>query len=369
MVTSPEAGRVGERSEPRWGVHSRAGSRSGRCRRAAAIWRCSAARRRGLLRELLGLEHGIPSHDTFSRVFRAARSRAFERAFQRFMAAFARANRIDLSEVVAIDGKALRGAYERGKAATPLRMVNVFATEARIALASRKAPGRNEAKGALQLLGTLSIEGSIVTVDALHCSRPFAAAVLACKADYALALKKNQSKLFDAVARRFARRGKRSVAVQRELSTHDRHECAARNYHSRHQSWCLQQLPRRRGSASHYIAPTSSGCARRTVTRALLSAVQIHACQTSPAGPAQSLGHRKPPALGPRCRPCRGRQQSQKGQCPGEPCHLAKARPQHLAAIPTRRPFGRPDQARRMGKCLPHRAYSAHMRYPSSGEG
>jgi hypothetical protein len=115
--------------------------------------------------ETLGLEHGLPSHDTFSRVFRVLDPEAFERAFQRFMAAFAKANRIDLSGVIAIDGKALRGAYERGKAATPLHMVNVFATQARMALASRKAPGRNEAKGALQLLGMLSIEGSIVTTD------------------------------------------------------------------------------------------------------------------------------------------------------------------------------------------------------------
>jgi predicted transposase YbfD/YdcC len=174
--------------------------------------------------EILGLQHGIPSHDTFSRVFRLLDPDAFEKAFQRFMAAFAKANRIDLSGVLAIDGKALRGAYERGKAATPLHMVNVFAAEARMALASCKAPGRNEAKGALRLLGMLSIEGSIVTTDALHCSRPFATAVLARKANYALALKKNQGKLFDGVARRFARRGKRSTAVQRETSVHDRRE-------------------------------------------------------------------------------------------------------------------------------------------------
>src|ERR1700712_4560712 len=70
--------------------------------------------------EILGLQHGIPSHDTFSRVFRLLDPDAFEKAFQRFMAAFAKANRIDLSGVLAIDGKALRGAYERGKAATPL---------------------------------------------------------------------------------------------------------------------------------------------------------------------------------------------------------------------------------------------------------
>ena len=174
--------------------------------------------------EIFGLQHGIPSHDTFSRVFRLLDPDAFEKAFQRFMAAFAKANRINLSGVLAIDGKALRGAYERGKAATPLHMVNVFAAEARMALASCKAPGRNEAKGALRLLGMLSIEGSIVTADALHCSRPFATAVLARKANYALALKKNQGKLFDGVARRFARRGKRSTAVQRETSAHDRRE-------------------------------------------------------------------------------------------------------------------------------------------------
>lgn len=180
--------------------------------------------KKDLFREILGLEHGIPSHDTFSRVFRMLDPDAFEKAFQQFMAAFAKANRIDLSGVIAIDGKALRGAYDRGKAATPLHMVNVFAVEARMALASRKAPGRNEAKGALQLLRMLSIEGSIVTTDALHCSRPFAAAVLAREADYALALKKNQHKLFNAVARRFARSGKRSTAIQREPSTHDRHE-------------------------------------------------------------------------------------------------------------------------------------------------
>jgi predicted transposase YbfD/YdcC len=177
-----------------------------------------------LFRDILLLEHGIPSHDTFSRVFRLLDPEAFEKAFRQFMAAFAKANGIEITGVVAIDGKALRGAYERGKAATPLHMVNVFAAEARMALASRKAPGRNEAKGALELLGMLSLEGCIVTGDALHCSRPFAATVLARGADYVLALKENQKKLFDAVGRRFARGGKRSVAKRHEPSTHDRHE-------------------------------------------------------------------------------------------------------------------------------------------------
>src|SRR5215471_10714755 len=128
----------------------------------------------GLLRQFLDLQHGIPSHDTFSRVFRALDPEAFERIFRRFMAAFAKANGIKLAGAVAIDGKALRGAYERSKSSTPLHMVNVFAAEARMVLASRKAPGRNEAQGEIEILQMLSLEGFTVTADALHCSRPFA---------------------------------------------------------------------------------------------------------------------------------------------------------------------------------------------------
>jgi predicted transposase YbfD/YdcC len=103
-------------------------------------------------------------------------------------------------------------------------MVNVFAAEARLALASHKAPGRNEAQGALEVLRMLSLDGCIVTADALHCHRAFAATVLERGGDFVLALKQNQSKLFDGAARRFARGGKRSVAQRLEPSTHDRQE-------------------------------------------------------------------------------------------------------------------------------------------------
>lgn len=177
-----------------------------------------------LLRQFLRLEYGIPSHDTFSRVFRALDPEAFERIFRRFMVAFAKANGIKLTGVVAVDGKAVRGAYERGSSSTPLQMVSVFAAEARMVLASRKAPGRNEAQGALEILQMLSLEGCTVTADALHCNRSFAAMVLDQGGHYVLALKQNQGKLFAAVARRFAYAGKRSVAKSVELSTHDRQE-------------------------------------------------------------------------------------------------------------------------------------------------
>jgi predicted transposase YbfD/YdcC len=178
----------------------------------------------GLLRQFLRLEHGIPSHDTFSRIFRLLEPQAFEAVFRRFMAAFAKANGVVLRGVVAVDGKALRGAYERGAAATPMQLVNVFAAEARLALASRKAPGRNEVEGALEVLRMLSLGGCIITADALHCHRAFAATVRDRGADFVLALKQNQGKLFDLAVRRFARRGQRSVAQRREPSAHDRQE-------------------------------------------------------------------------------------------------------------------------------------------------
>jgi predicted transposase YbfD/YdcC len=178
----------------------------------------------GLLRQVLQLESGIPSHDTFSRVFRLLDPKAFEAAFRRFMVAFAKADGLDLTGVVAVDGKAMRGAYERGSRATPLQLVNVFAVEARMALAQRKAPGRNETAGALEVLDLLCLEGCIVTADALHCHRAFAAAVIERGGDYVLAIKANRGPLFRAVAQQFARAGKRRSAQQVEPSSHDRRE-------------------------------------------------------------------------------------------------------------------------------------------------
>jgi predicted transposase YbfD/YdcC len=178
----------------------------------------------GLLRGILRLEHGIPSHDTFGRIFRLLEPQAFEQAFRRFMAGFGKFNGLKLTGVIAVDGKALRGAYERGRSATPLHMVNVFATEARMALASHKAPGRNEALGAVEVLQMLCLKHCIVTADALHCNRRFARTVLDRGGDYVLALKENQSKLYAAVVRRFARAGTRSTAERLEPSTHDRRE-------------------------------------------------------------------------------------------------------------------------------------------------
>jgi len=177
-----------------------------------------------LLRRFVPLENGVPSHDVFSDVFRLLDPKAFERVFRDFVVAFAQFHRLDLSGVFAVDGKSLRGAYERGGSALPVHLVNVFAAKARVALAAQKALGRNESEAALELLQMLRLKRKIVTADALFCSRSFAKAVLHQGGNYVLALKKNQGKLFADVERRFARKGEREVAEQLEQATHDRHE-------------------------------------------------------------------------------------------------------------------------------------------------
>ena len=83
-----------------------------------------------LLRRFLTLKHGIPSHDTFSRVFRLLDPEAFEAAFRDFMTAFAHAAKIASPKgVIALDGKALRRAYERGQAHMPRVMVTAWASQ------------------------------------------------------------------------------------------------------------------------------------------------------------------------------------------------------------------------------------------------
>jgi predicted transposase YbfD/YdcC len=145
---------------------------------------------------ILTLKHGFPSHDTFSRVFRMIDPQAFEQSFQRFMKAFAKAAKIKRPRgVVALDGKALRRGYERGRSHMPPIMVTAWAAQTRMALANVLAPGNNEAAGALRLIELIQLKGCVVTADALHCHRAMAKAIVARGGDYVLAVKDNQPAL------------------------------------------------------------------------------------------------------------------------------------------------------------------------------
>ncbi|CCM67250.1 transposase IS4 family protein [Sinorhizobium meliloti Rm41] len=172
------------------------------------------------LKTIVPLPYGIPSHDTFSTVFRHLDPDAFDAAFRRLTASFAQG----LEGVVAIDGKAVRGAYRRAAKATPLHFVNVWAAGPGLVIGQKLAPGRNEVQGALDALALLALEGSIVTADALHCRPDTARAILAAGGDYALALKANQPGLLAQALARIEDAGHvESIQIAAETA-HDRTE-------------------------------------------------------------------------------------------------------------------------------------------------
>ncbi len=166
-----------------------------------------------LLRGFLRLPNGVPSHDTFSRLFRLLDPDAFGAAFQRFMAAFSER----CQGVVAIDGKVLRRSHDRASGKSALHMVSAWGCEQRMVLGQIATDEKsNEITAVPKLLAMLSLKGTIVTVDALNCQRAipssgysngFAVGTLASLAqqivnqggDFALALKANQGTLHDDV--------------------------------------------------------------------------------------------------------------------------------------------------------------------------
>ena len=149
------------------------------------------------LRQFLRLPHGIPSHDTFSRLFRVLDPAQFQACFLRFMQQFAAA----ASGVVAIDGKTLRRSFDRASKTSPLHLVSAWAADARLVLGQvATAEKSNKITAVPVLLEMLSLKGCIVTVDALNCQRATAAKVLERGSDYVLALKGNQGTLHEDVS-------------------------------------------------------------------------------------------------------------------------------------------------------------------------
>lgn len=157
--------------------------------------------KRDWLAGFLDLEHGIPSHDTFRRVFGLIDADAFETCF----AAWAASQTTSLDgEVVAIDGKTVRRSFDSGRDQSPLQVVSAWATGQSLVLAQRAVdPGSNEITAIPDVLDALDLEGALVTLDAMGTQKEIALHIRDGKADYLLVLKANHESAYEAVEAHF----------------------------------------------------------------------------------------------------------------------------------------------------------------------
>ena len=147
------------------------------------------------LRQFLELEHGIPSHDTFGRVFARLDTVQFEQGFLSWVASVFT---VTEGEVVAIDGKTVRRSHDRRNGKEAIHLVSAWATATHLVLGQRKVDEKsNEITAIPELLQLLVLNGCIVTIDAMGCQTEIVAQIVDQGADYVLAVKENQPHLLE----------------------------------------------------------------------------------------------------------------------------------------------------------------------------
>ncbi|WP_338113800.1 ISAs1 family transposase [Thiococcus pfennigii] len=153
------------------------------------------------LRQFLELPNGIPSHDTFGRVFSLLAPQAFEECFRAWVNAV---RQTIPEEVVAIDGKSVRRSHNRKAGLGALHMVSAWAVANRVVLGQVATEAKsNEITAIPRLLDLLMLNGCIVTIDAMGCQTKIAEQIIAAGGDYVLALKGNQGTLAEEVEEAF----------------------------------------------------------------------------------------------------------------------------------------------------------------------
>jgi predicted transposase YbfD/YdcC len=160
----------------------------------ASVARFGHAKRKWF-RSFLALPHGIPSHDTFGRVFAALDPEAFKAAFVAWAATVAE---VLPGDVIAIDGKTLRRTFDAAAGKAAIHMVSAWATAQGVCLGQVKTDAKsNEITAIPKLLQVLALRGRVVTIDALGCQTAIARAIHAQGGDYVLSLKGNQTRLHE----------------------------------------------------------------------------------------------------------------------------------------------------------------------------
>ena len=148
-------------------------------------------------KKFLKLPLGIPSHDTFNRVFAQLDSEQLQGCFLNWVKSI---SSLVSGEIVAIDGKTLRHSYDKSNGQSAIVMVSAWAQQNGLVLGQRKVDNKsNEITAIPQLLKVLYLKGAIVTIDAMGCQKDIVSQIVLKKADYVIALKKNQGGLYQRV--------------------------------------------------------------------------------------------------------------------------------------------------------------------------
>jgi len=155
----------------------------------------------GWLKGFLELPNGIPSHDTFGRVFAHLDAQQFRDCFLQWVQALSAVTR---GQVIAIDGKTLRRSHDKSLGKSAIHMVSAWASENRLVLGQTKvAEKSNEITAIPELLALLDVSGCIVTIDAMGCQKAIARLIIEESGDYVLALKEDQGQLYQEVQELF----------------------------------------------------------------------------------------------------------------------------------------------------------------------
>ena len=170
--------------------------------------------------ELLGLKHGIPSHDTFGEVYAAIDTDHFNVCFSRWVADLAN---ITEREVIAIDGKCLRRSIDKASKKAAIYMVSAWAQQNNLVLGQVKVDDKsNEITAIPKLLSRLDIAGAVITIDAMGCQKKISEQIKRQGGDYVFSLKGNQGNLHDDVKTFFTSTLSPAVASVSYDSEHSR---------------------------------------------------------------------------------------------------------------------------------------------------
>ena len=151
--------------------------------------------KKGWFESFLELKNGIPSHDTFGRVFSLINPEEFKRSFVSWIEGIRKRTK---GEVVSIDGKTLKGSQDNKNGRSAIHMVSAWANKNRVVLGQTKVDEKsNEITAVPELLNLLMVEGCIVTLDAMGCQKEIAEKIRERKGDYVLTVKGNQNSLHD----------------------------------------------------------------------------------------------------------------------------------------------------------------------------